>query len=71
VYGCDACSYAQPSRFAASRRLGSIEQRIEVTNDAASLVVQKVSRWGKTDIAPVPNHQWTADLLLQTFDLLA
>jgi len=31
----------------------------------------ELSRSRKTDIAPASHQQWTADLLLQTLDLLA
>ena len=68
MYCGDAGSYAQPSHFAARRRLGGIEERVEIANNVASLAVER-SR--KTDIAPVSHQQWTADLLLQTLDLLA
>jgi len=70
VYCGAAGSYAQPSQFAARRRLGGIEERVEIANNVASLAVE-LSRSRKTDIAPVSHQQWTADLLLQTLDLLA
>ena len=71
VDGSNAGSDAQSARFDAHSRLRGIEERVEIANNAAGLTVQKLSRCGKADIAPVPDQQGTSDLLLQAFNLFA